>query len=129
MSTETISSPISNPETKAFWEAANAGRLGVGRCHTCGKAHFYPRAMCPFCGSAETALETAAGTGSVYSFSVMRRGSQPYALAYVQLKEGPCMMTRLVDCDLERIAIGSAVKVVFKASEDGTQVPFFTLSA
>jgi len=56
----------------------------------------------------------------------MRRAPVPYAIAYVTLAEGPTMMTNLVDCDLDAIKIGQAVKLVFKPSEGGSPVPMFT---
>lgn len=51
----------------------------------------------------------------------MRRVEKPFAIAYVTLDEGVTMLTNLVDCDLDRIAIGATVRVVFKDS-----VPMFT---
>jgi hypothetical protein len=55
----------------------------------------------------------------------MRRVPVPYAIAYVTLAEGVTMMTNIVDCDLESIRIGQAVKVVFQPSEGGPPVPMF----
>jgi hypothetical protein len=74
----------------------------------------------------ETEWRVGAGTGTIYSFSVMRRVKVPFALAYVELAEGPRMMTNIVDCDFDRLAIGQAVRLVFKPAEDGTSVPCFT---
>jgi uncharacterized OB-fold protein len=65
----------------------------------------------------------------VYSYSVFRRAPIPYAIAYVTLAEGPTMMTNLVDCDLDAIRIGQAVRVSFKATEDGPPVPMFAPTA
>ena len=39
------------------------------------------------------------------------------------------MMTNIVDCDLNAIRIGQAMRVVFKATEDGPPVPMFTPAA
>jgi uncharacterized OB-fold protein len=36
------------------------------------------------------------------------------------------MMTNIVDCDLDKIRIGQAVRLVFKPSEGGQLVPMFT---
>ena len=36
------------------------------------------------------------------------------------------MMTNIVDCDLDKIKIGQAVRLVFKPSEGGPPVPMFT---
>ena len=56
----------------------------------------------------------------------MRRADPPYTLAYVTLEEGPTMLTNLVGCDPDALAIGQAVKVVMAPSEDGQLVPVFT---
>ena len=49
-----IPAPEASPETRPFWDAATAGRLLIGTCKACGKPHYYPRALCPFCGSDAT---------------------------------------------------------------------------
>ena len=120
-----IPAPEPNPETKPFWDAATEGRLLIKKCVTCGQVHFYPRAICPFCGSDKTEWVTASGRGTVYSYSVMRRVPIPYALAYVTLAEGVSMMTNIVDGDLDAIRIGQRVTVAFKPSEGGPPVPMF----
>ena len=124
-----IPAPEATPETRPFWEAATAGRLLIGTCKACGKPHYYPRALCPFCGSDATEWVAAAGRGVVYSYSVMRRLPVPYALAYVTLDEGVTMMTNVVDCDLDAIRIGQRVRLVFKSTEGGPPVPMFTPEA
>jgi len=124
-----IPAPEATPETRPFWEAATAGRLLIGTCKACGKPHYYPRALCPFCGSDATEWVAAGGRGVVYSYSVMRRLPVPYALAYVTLDEGVTMMTNVVDCDLDAIRIGQRVRLVFKPTEGGPPVPMFTPEA
>ncbi len=123
-----IAAPPINAETQQFWSAAKEGRFLVKRCEDCGRAHWYPRAICPFCGSGRTAWVGASGRGTIYSFSVMRRADPPYAIAFVTLEEGPTMMTNIVDCDLDAIGIGQAVTLVFKPTEEGGAVPMFTPS-
>ena len=108
-----------------FWEAAAEGRLALKRCRDCGEFHHYPRAICPHCFSENTEWQAAAGTGTVYSFSVMRRSDPPYAVGYVTLDEGITLMTNFVDCDLDALAIGQKVKVVFRRSPNGTAIPVF----
>ena len=120
-----IPAPPVSPETQPFWDAAAAGRLMIKKCGGCGRAHYYPRALCPFCGSDRTAWLAASGRGTIYSYSVMRRVPIPYALAYVTLEEGVTMMTNIVDGDLDRIRIGQAVKVVFRPTDGGPPVPMF----
>jgi len=124
--TRKIPAPPTNPEIQPFWDAAAAGRLVIKKCTACGQVHHYPRSICPFCGSDKTEWLPASGRGAIYSYSVMRRVPIPYALAYVTLEEGVTMMTNIVDCDLDAIRIGQAVKVVFKPTEGGPPVPMFT---
>jgi uncharacterized OB-fold protein len=126
MADRKIQPPQPNPETQAFWDACAAGKLMIGKCSACGAAHFYPRAICPFCFSDKTTLQQVAGEGVIYTYSVMRRAAVPYAIAYVTLSEGPSMMTNIVDCDLDAIRIGQKVRVVFKPSDGGPPVPMFT---
>ena len=121
-----IQAPQPNLETKAFWDAAAEGKLMIGKCTACGAVYYYPRAMCPVCFSDKTQLQQASGNGTIYTYSVMRRAPIPYAIAYVTLAEGPTMMTNIVDCDLDKIRIGQAVRLVFKPSDGGPPVPMFT---
>ena len=125
--TRKLSPPAPNVETQRFWDAAAEGQLLIKRCTACHEPHYYPRAICPFCFSAETVWEQAAGTGSIYSVSVMRRGADaPYALAYVTLDEGPSMLTNIVDCDFDALSIGQRVRVRFMPTDGGPPVPMFT---
>lgn len=123
--TRTIPSPAVSSETEPFWNAAREGRFVVPVCTSCGKAHWYPRALCPFCDTGKIEWRAASGRGSIYSFSVMRRVKEPYAIAYVTLAEGPTMLTNIVDCDFDTLAIEQPVSVVFKATENGPPVPMF----
>jgi uncharacterized protein len=122
----TIPAPSPTPDTQPFWDAAAAGKLLVKRCTACGESHHYPRAICPFCGSDRTEWREASGRGTVYSYSVFRRAPIPYAIAYVTLDEGVTLMTNVVDCDLDTIRIGQAVRVTFKPTDGGPPVPMFT---
>ena len=78
------------------------------------------------------------GHGTVYSFTVVRRGAgpfrdaAPYVLAMVRLDEGPILMTNLVEVDWATVSIGQAVVVVFDPVDDpaggspGDAIPRFT---
>jgi uncharacterized OB-fold protein len=121
-----IPAPEANPETATYWDGARAGKLLIRSCGACGKPHHYPRALCPFCFQPATRWIEAAGTGEIYSFSVMRRAETPYAIAYVRLPEGVTMLTNLIDCDFDRLRIGMKVKLVFQESSGGPPVAMFT---
>ena len=120
-----IPAPIVSVETRGFWDAARAGRFVVPTCAACGKAHWYPRAICPFCASDKIEWRAGSGRGTIYTYSVMRRAKEPYVIAYVTLAEGPTIMSNIVDCDIDAVRIGQPVSVVFKQTDDGPPVPMF----
>jgi uncharacterized OB-fold protein len=121
-----IPAPTPTPETEAFWKAAAEGKFMLRRCIACGKAHWYPRAICPYCMSEKTEWVEASGRGKIYTFSVMRRAPEPYAIGYVTLEEGPSMLTNFVDCDFNALRIGQPVRLKFTPTEGGPPVPTFT---
>ena len=120
-----IASPAVTTETAQFWAKANEGQFTVPQCKACGKFHWYPRANCPFCTSDKIELKPAKGTGTIYSFSVARRGKDSYVIAYVTLDEGVTMMTNIVNADGAKLAIGQTVRVALVESENGQRVPMF----
>lgn len=121
-----LAAPDEQPDNAPFWQAAREGRLLVKACQDCGKVHWYPRALCPFC-LGETEWKPASGSGTIYSYSVTRRaGPTPYCIAYVTLDEGVTMMTNIVDCDLDTVRVGQRVQVKFSpTAEGGAPVPTF----
>ncbi len=122
-----IPAPQPAPETQAFWDAAAQGRFLIRKCTAWGRAHWYPRSICPFCWSAKTEWVEASGRGTIYSYSVMRRAPEPYVVAYVTLAEGPTMLTNLVGCDFDALAVGQEVRLKFSPSDGGPPVPMFTI--
>ena len=123
-----VSPPAQYPENKPYWDAASQGKLLVKKCNACGEYHHYPRSLCPFCFSDKTEWTEAKGTGVIYTYSVLRRGSPtPYAIGYVTLDEGPTMMTNIVDCPQtpEALQLDMPLKVTFAAQNDDITLPLF----
>jgi len=108
------------PELEQYWEATKQGVLLVPHCNGCGQAFWYPRTFCPLCHSTDLSWNPALGGGTIYSFSVCYRGQGPwadvgpYVIAYVQLDEGPLMLTNVVDGDPEALRIGQSVALVME---------------
>jgi uncharacterized OB-fold protein len=125
--------PDPGPDDAPFWEAAALGRLVLPRCRGCGNFIWYPRTFCPDCHTSGVDWVNASGRGTIYSFTVNQRGSGPwadygpYVIAYVQLEEGPRVLTNIVGADPDQVAIGAAVTAVFEPA-GATKVLRFTLS-
>ena len=125
MAERTLEAPPVNPEVEPYFEAAKNGKLMYGYCQDTNQPFFFPRAVSPFTLSNNVEMREASGRGTVYTYSVMRRTQVPYAIAYVELDEGPMMMTNIVDCDLDQIRVGMPVQVVFKDAAEGWKIPCF----
>ena len=117
--------PTINVETRRFWDATKRGELLIGKCRACGEPHWYPRSICPHCGKAEVDWVAASGAGRIYSYSVMRRAEPPYAIAYVTLDEGVTMLTNIVECDFERLAVDQPVRLVWRDAGPEASLPAF----
>ena len=125
--------PRINPETKPFWDATLQGKLLLPRCRRCQTFIWYPKTLCSPCGSMEVDWVESAGTGTVYTFTIMRatRGAGPfgpavpYVIAYVELDEGPRVMTNIVGCNVDDVAIGQRVRVQFDDTGEGAALPRF----
>jgi uncharacterized OB-fold protein len=89
--------PQPTPETQHFWDGTREGQLRLQRCNACGKAYFPPRPFCPACAARDVAVFAASGKGRLYSYVIHHRPvpgfTPPYAIAVVELDEGPRMMT------------------------------------
>jgi hypothetical protein len=124
--------PPVNSETEYYWRSAQDGRLVLPKCDDCGRVIWYPRAICPVCHGSRISWLDAAGTGTVYTFTIVRRTVPPYAaavpfaLAWIELDEGIRMLSNIVDTPLDEIRIGDRVRVVFAPSADGVVLPRFT---
>ena len=117
--------PIIDAESEYFWQGADEKKLRLKTCNDCQKTHYHPRSHCPFCFSSNTDWIEAKGTGIVYSFSTMRRVETPYTIAYVELEEGPKILTNIVNCPPNQLHIGQPVKLTFLPSENGQLIPVF----
>jgi uncharacterized protein len=127
--------PERTPETEAFWDATAAGLLLLARCDRCDAVIWYPKTYCPECGGLSVSWREAAGTGTVYSFTVAHRGpgpfrdAAPYVIAYVELTEGPRVLTNIVGCEPDQVAIGQPVQVVFSGTGQGSALYRFEPSS
>jgi len=99
----------------AYAEGLAEGRLRYQRCEDCGRAVFYPRVVCPHCGSEALAWHDSAGLGTVYSTTTTRSRSGDYNVALIDLDEGFRMMCTVRDEHDEEVRIGERVEAVVPA--------------
>jgi uncharacterized OB-fold protein len=113
-----------------FLHGLQRGELLLPWCRSCGKYHFYPRYACPFCWGEDYDWRRALGTGSLYTFALVRsnpptrfRDRLPYIVAIVDLDEGVRLLTEIVG-PAEGMEIGDRVHVEY-VERDGQVLPLF----
>ncbi|KAA9108199.1 Zn-ribbon domain-containing OB-fold protein [Microbacterium rhizomatis] len=113
---------LPTPDTREWFDRIDLGRLTVPRCRDCGSFFLYPRSSCPRCGGRSIELVDAAGTATLLSFVVNQRGPEgfepPYALAIVQLAEGPRMLAGIATTDPAELEIDVPLRAVFEERGD-----------
>ena len=129
--------PEPTPETQPFWDGCARGELVIQRCRDCGKPYFYPRPVCPSCGSGRVEWFTASGQATLYSYVINHRPAAgfeddvPYAIAVVELAEGPRMMTSIrgVPATPEALVLDMPLRVAFEQRGDISLPVFAPASA
>jgi len=130
--------PAANAETAGWWEAAAEHRLVVQRCDDCGRTRHPPGPVCPACRSLAAGWAELPGTGSVFTFTVVRQaflpalaGQLPYVVVAVDLDEagGARIVSNLVDVDASDVEIAMRVQVVWEDMGPQLAVPRFVPAA
>jgi uncharacterized OB-fold protein len=101
--------------------------LLAGRCADCGALRFPAADVCPSCQSSRCEQVSLAGSGTVFTFTVVHApppgytGETPYAYGIVELPEGLRVTATLLADELERIAIGAACEFELVTLTGGEQ--------
>jgi uncharacterized OB-fold protein len=105
------------PLHEPFWDSVKAHGAQLQRCDSCGRFRFIPTELCT-CGSAASTWTPIAGTGQVYTYTVVHRAptpayqaKAPYVIAHVTMDEGPRMISHLVGVEPEQVTIGMPVRL------------------
>ena len=109
-----------------YWDALADGRHVFQRCPACGNAWLPPRRECPRCLRDGAVWETASGAARLISWVVYHtafhpafKARLPYAVAVVELAEGPRLISNIAGTDdLEALAVGQPLRLVIEREGD-----------
>ena len=107
------------------------GELRLQRCEACAHTYFPPRPFCPACASRNVKVFAASGKATLYSYLIHHRPvpgfTPPYAIAVVELAEGPRMMTNIIDCPQtpEALQLDMPLEVAFEKLDEQISLPVF----
>jgi uncharacterized OB-fold protein len=104
------------------------GIFALPQCRSCGRLHYSPRVLCPYCGSNSLGWAQLSGDGTVYSTSTIApRDATPYAVVLVDLDEGPRLMSNVVGMPADEVRIGMRVRARIESRADAA-VPLFEVA-
>jgi uncharacterized OB-fold protein len=117
---------------RPYFEGGLEGELRLQRCTPCGHRWFPASTHCPRCLSTDHAWVRVSGKGRVWSWIVMHQryfksfeADLPYNVAFIELAEGPMMMSTLVGVPPDQIRCDMPVEVVFEQVTPEIALPKF----
>jgi uncharacterized OB-fold protein len=123
--------PVPTPETAHFWAGTRAGELRLQQCSGCEGTYFPPRPFCPRCGGRDVEVVAASGRATLASYVISHLPAPgfepPYAIAIVELEEGPTMLTNIVECPQtpEALQLDMPLVVTFAELTSEITLPYF----
>ena len=113
------------PSASAWREYPQRYRYEAAVCEKCGKWHFPPRVICDDCGCREFTTKAMRRTGKVLTYTIIQvppapfKDLAPYAVAIVEMDDGPRITTQIVEYG-DEVIIGMPIKLEFrKIFEEG----------
>jgi uncharacterized OB-fold protein len=109
--------------SREYWRRAAAGELSFQRCADCQTFRHPAGPMCPNCGSFADEWFAVAGTGTVYSFTIVTHPVHPalvdvvpFNIVLVEFPDAPGvrLVTNLVDVPPDEITMGMTVDVIYQ---------------
>ena len=130
-----IDDPYADAWTQPFWDAAASHQLTAPRCTNCGTFRLPPTRFCARCRHQEIEFVELPGTGTVFSFIVVRHPLNPDMARYVPYMPavvdadgapGVRFVSNVVDAEPSDVTIGLPVRVVWHQVSDTLTLPWWT---
>ncbi len=117
-------------DTEFFWQGAEAGKLLIQRCCSCGALRHPPAPMCAKCQALAWDTVQSSGRGTLYSYVVFHHPpippfDYPNIIGLVELEEGTRIVSQLAEVQPDEIRIGMPLEVFFEEVEKGLTLPLF----
>ncbi len=122
--------PVPNLVSQPYWDGCNRGELLFQRCAACAGITHTPAMVCAHCASRALQWERSTGRGTIYSWSTVWRPQTPefvvpYAPIIVDVEEGWQMLSNLIGCEHDAVAVDLPVRVEFCRVSDDMNLPYF----
>jgi uncharacterized OB-fold protein len=122
--------PVPTRLSQPYWDGCKRRELTYMRCRSCGHPFFPPAEACICCLSLELEWAHSAGHGLIDTYTVIEKEPSPgfplpTVMAIVNLAEGYCMFSDIIDCDPRDVRCDMPVEVVFHDASDDITLPMF----
>jgi uncharacterized OB-fold protein len=118
--------------TAEFYAHLAGGALRLQRCDACGRWRHPPRILCSWCESDRWAWRQVSGRGCVYTWTVTHQAlvppfadDVPYAVAVVELEEGPRLVTAVCGMSRAALHLGLPVELRVARASDAIGLHYF----
>ena len=122
---------IAAPGIQARYQAElDQGKFLIQQCNSCAKHIYFPREICPHCGSDQLALVAPSGLGTVHAVTTVRRKADlggDYNVSLIDLDEGVRLMSRVDNRAPLDVKIDQRVKARVQMTPAGALVVFDVL--
>lgn len=113
--------PTISAYNEPYWEYARRHELRLQRCQACRQFWAPPGPVCPHCFAGDFTWEEVSGRGEISSWVRFHKAYHPafetaipFNVAFVELVEGPRLITNVVDAASRELRTGTPVRVVFE---------------
>jgi uncharacterized protein len=125
--------PAISRANQAFWKATLNGQLVLPHCRRCGNTWFPASTRCPQCLSTDVDSTQASGRGRLWSWVIMHRRyikefDPPYVVGFVELEEGPMLMSTIVGARPEQLACEMLLEIIFESATPEMSIAKFRLA-
>lgn len=107
------------------------GQFLIQQCHDCAQHIYFPREICPHCGSSAVNFVQPSGQGTVYAVTTVRRKPAEggdYNVSLIDLDEGVRLMSRVDNLPPDDVKIGLRVSARVQVKEGQGMVVFDALA-
>ncbi|HEY2811945.1 MAG TPA: Zn-ribbon domain-containing OB-fold protein [Acidimicrobiales bacterium] len=124
-----LTESFADERTEPFWLAAVEGRVVASKCDNCGTVVLPPKPYCFECNGESFTWVDLPGTGTIYTFTIIRhplhpglRDVVPYVSGVIDLDgtqgAGARLFGNIIGRDPEQMRIGDKVEVAFEPLSD-----------
>ncbi|MEI7739057.1 MAG: OB-fold domain-containing protein [Betaproteobacteria bacterium] len=113
--------PVIDDTSSPFWKAAKNKILQLPKCSACNEIRIQFERWCPNCSSEKFTWEKLSGEGTVWSHCIFYKkyfnefeNEIPYNVVLIKLKEGPKIISNLIDIESKYIKVGLPVSAYFE---------------